>query len=280
MVDIDGRGMVAVDGPNGSLSNTFGSYFERGDEIGLSHPNTPLRLPAGPQTIEVGFAGATGLIHGPWRYEFDPATVVADTAVTGDLPVVACSGDRLVPRVARPAMQRQTLCLALQPTDFFEVASVAFGEAPGQFTEVIEIDFTADEYLDTACDAFNGPCPPFRFEVPEDWTNIYSRITMRDGRVLSRRGTSFNARTRRATCCFLSVGSKATLHCNVSLSFPRGLRAISLLDVLTRRHTPVASLKGHPPPSLPSKNPSFTLYVFLLLGNRALLHKSREGFIS
>lgn len=184
MVDVDGRGMVAIADNPGAPSNTFASSFQPGDEVGAGSHNSPIRLPAGPQTIEIGFSDSGGVVHGPWRYDFDPAAVVAETAVTADRPVVACSGDRPVPRIAQSAMQRQALCMALQPPAFFDVALVEFGGLPGEFTEEVRIDFSAEDYLANACDAHNGPCLPFRFEVPDAWSNIYSRITMQDGRVL------------------------------------------------------------------------------------------------
>lgn len=105
-------------------------------------------------------------------------------AVMADRPVVACSGERPVPRIAKSAMQRQKLCLALRPTAFFDVALIEIGGIRGEFAEEIHIDFSVEQYLSNACAPDNCTCLPLRFEVADGRSNIHSRITMEDGRVL------------------------------------------------------------------------------------------------
>lgn len=178
--DLDGHGLSRLE-----RQPFFGAQFNPGDTLGNAHPTTPLRLPAGPQTIRIAFGDETGIKAGPWSYAFDPGDVVRATTARGAIPEVACTGDQRVPRYATYAAQRAQICMPVQRYAFFDVAAVEFGPRPDDFSTRIEVDFDAETYLAAECDTFKAKCPPFIFEVPESWSAVNSRVVMKDGRILS-----------------------------------------------------------------------------------------------
>jgi len=179
-VDLDGRGMIRLD-----RTIEFGAAFIPGDLAGQSYPNAPLSLPAGPQRILVGFGDENGVENGPWNYDFDPAEIVRATTARGQIPRIACSGDQTMPRHANFFAAQEIFCIAEKPYAFFDVKAVEFGPNPGNFTQRIDLDFDAETYLSASCDLSADNCPPFIFNVPDSWKNIYSRVVREDGSMVS-----------------------------------------------------------------------------------------------
>lgn len=162
-LDVDGLGFSAIRNESSALAP-----FSPGQAVGRRHALSGLALPAGPQNIRLAFGDETGIKHGPWVYHFDPAHIVRQTTAGNQIPEVTCR---------RVGFWEPEGCHARHNYTFFEVGAVEFGFEPGLFLHIEQIDYDAEAYL--AGEA------PFSFQVPDDWTNVYTRVILRDGSSLA-----------------------------------------------------------------------------------------------
>ena len=128
-------------------------------------------MPILPNVKELGiaFRDESGIQNTPWHYKFDQGKIVSISTANGRVPDILCY-ERCYPRDA----------LA-----FVNVSLIQFGSDPGIYSKTIEIDYSAQDFLEQTClPRIESDCPPFSFEIPDEWTDVYSVITLADGTVI------------------------------------------------------------------------------------------------
>ena len=175
LLDLDGRGLVDF----GDFKGAIDIYYSP-DNLDKVRLNTNVAF--GPKTRALGIAVGPehGPYDGPFWYNFDPFEVVRETAAKGALPAVACSGLRKLSHSTETQ-----ICAAEDRLGWLHAGSVRVGPNAGDWTQEIEVDFTAEDYLNTTCDLRRHTCPPFIFEIPGKWTDVFTQVTLKDGRTLA-----------------------------------------------------------------------------------------------
>ena len=171
LIDLDGKGLIQL-----TTQNQFAGYF-----YDVSMRGGQFQAPTSVITLSLAVDDASGTRNGPWSYHFDPADVVRKTAVGTSIPEIGCTGDTRISHIGRSMSQRERVCLPVQKQAFFDVAAVEFGPSPDSLRDRIDIDFTPADLLNAPCDVYKRQCPPFVYDIPEDWSDVYSRIILRDG---------------------------------------------------------------------------------------------------
>jgi hypothetical protein len=173
LADLDGRGLV----PSGN-ANIFSLPFSPGDATRASSQGIDIALMT--QQVEISFAigSPNGISSGPWTYSFDFSSSVAESLPPNSRAEVRCTQDGN--STIQASGEERDYCYAVNPEAFLGVDFVEFGSSPGLPYTRVAIDFTPEEYVSGICSLDEINCP-LKFEVPQGWTEVYSRVTMKSG---------------------------------------------------------------------------------------------------
>jgi len=158
LVDIDGRGATKAQ----SSADGFWLY---------SDPERKLRtgkISISPDVNQIGISlkDATGRNTELWMYDFDQQRIVEETALRDRNPKVVC----------------YEKCYPKDPLAFVKVSQIQFGPNTGSYTQVYDLNYKVQDFLEQKCKPrIDDDCPPFVFNIPADWQDVYSQITLKDG---------------------------------------------------------------------------------------------------
>lgn len=163
LMDEDGKGLIRM------RSLRFGPNFRphRPEDIARYE-----RFMQGEMTIGMAADLETGERAGPYYYRFDPKEPIALAARRYDT-AVECGSNRF--------RQLGQSCEAAKPIAWIGAEKVEFGPSADDLSVSYEIDYTVEDYVLKDCPYDATECEPFLFAIPEDWDNVYYRITDHKG---------------------------------------------------------------------------------------------------
>ena len=167
LVDQDGKGLVRQGG-----NLTFGAVNRQpnADEIAS--------LISGEREIAIAADMIDGERMGPYWYTVDPVDAVQLASLRDDA-AVKCEQKSYGMR------NGSWQCNPASNIGWIGARSVEFGASGDNFSEVFDVDYTAEDFLSEKCDYNQTDCEPFRFLIPDNWDNVYYRITDRNGKTSS-----------------------------------------------------------------------------------------------
>lgn len=172
LMDEDGKGLVRVESRGGLQ---FGPL--QYEEIRPEQRPSLNRLISGPSVVGIALQKPNGERLGPYWYTFDARDPVQKAAKRAGMPQVKCGvGDRY------RRTETKNVCEPVDRIAWIGADQVAFGVAPANLDVIYDLDYSVETYMTETCNSKTVECAPFRFAVPDDWSDVYYRITYSGGK--------------------------------------------------------------------------------------------------
>lgn len=166
LVDQDGKGLIRL-----------GRQLSFGPVNRQPNAEEAKQLVSGKRQIAISADMEDGERKGPYWYQVDPRDAIRLAALR-DKPEVKCEMDPY-------AYKGQWVCVPKSNIGWIGAKQIEFGSVGDNLSSTIDINFTVENFMTQKCSHNQMDCKPFIFQIPDNWDNVFYRVTGRNGKTYS-----------------------------------------------------------------------------------------------